>query len=372
MFLFEERCVTEKFMPELVASLESIPLLELEQGASKRIADLFRNSGRPGLTVAKSLGGGGVSANSMAQILTWVGAHCPSLAIMMTMHHHTIAGMMAGSTFFPEMQGLLSAVAKDRLLTASAFSEGRAHAHNLDSKMSIQRTTEGFIINGSKKPCTMAHHFDLLTLGVNYVDSDLKTHIGIGMAFADNPAIERRNFWATNYLSASDSHEIIFSDLFVPNSLMCLNSQIDQQLDPTQHGIGENLFAIWFQLLAAASYLGMASGLAKRALDHNKGSLDDRAMLLIDLQGASAALQGLANQISANKFGPRDLARAQSIRFSVQEAIHRVSTRAFEILGGIAFLASEEPAYLLVATRLLAFHPTSKLANASYLCQKFS
>ncbi|WP_411392712.1 hypothetical protein [Pseudomonas sp. MPB23] len=372
MLLQEERNCAFVLMPEMVAFLESASLLELEQGESQLLARQFRAFGQPGLTVTKALGGGGASAVEMAQLQTWVGAHCPSLAMMMTMHHHTVAGMMAGMQFFPDIQGLLTTVAREKLLVASGFSEGRTQTPILESRMAVKKHAEGYVVNGSKKPCTMTHHFDAITFGVNYVDPEGRSHVGIGMGFADDPGIERKTFWSVPYLQAADSHEVVFNNLFVPEAMMCFSTAVDDQLEDAQHGMGNNLCAIWFQLLASASYLGMASALATRALSGHKGSQDDRAMLLIDLQGATMALRGLAASIDEQRFSHADLARAQATRFCVQEAVNRIASRSFDILGGMTFMSSEEVAYLLVVTRLLAFHPTSRLASTAFLCEQLS
>lgn len=95
-------------------------------------------------------------------------------------------------------------------------------------------------------------------------------------------------------------------------------------------------------------------------------------MLLIDLQGATMALRGLAASIDEQRFSHADLARAQATRFCVQEAVNRIASRSFDILGGMTFMSSEEVAYLLVVTRLLAFHPTSRLASTAFLCEQLS
>ncbi|NNA92265.1 acyl-CoA dehydrogenase family protein [Pseudomonas gessardii] len=350
--------------------LETTSLLDFERGESQRLADMLQRVGQPALTIAKELGGAGASALSMAQLHTWVGAHCPSLAIMMTMHHHTVAGMMAARHFFPDIQGLLGLIARDNLLVASGFAEGRTNTHISESTMAVEKTLDGYLVNGSKKPCTMTHHFDVITFGVNYLDPQGQTQIGIGVGFAEDPSIERKKFWSVPYLQAADSHEVTFNNLLVPEAMMCFSTAIDDQLDDAQQGTGNHLFAIWFQLLASASYLGMASALAARALAGNKGSPDDRALLLIDQQGATMALRGLAASIDDNRFLRSDLARAQATRFSIQEAVNRISTRAFEILGGMAFMSSEDVAYLRVATGLLAFHPTSRLASTHFLCEQ--
>jgi len=48
----------------------------------------------------------------------------------------------------------------------------------------------------------------------------------------------------------------------------------------------------------------------------------------------------------------------------VQRAIEQVSSRAAELLGGMAFINSPDVSYLLAASRALAFHPPSRLSIA--------
>ncbi|HYL05012.1 MAG TPA: acyl-CoA dehydrogenase, partial [Thermoanaerobaculia bacterium] len=55
------------------------------------------------------------------------------------------------------------------------------------------------------------------------------------------------------------------------------------------------------------------------------------------------------------------------VRFAVQQAIERVAAHAAELLGGMAFITSPDVAYLLAASRALAFHPPSRLSVAAAL-----
>jgi isobutylamine N-monooxygenase len=59
--------------------------------------------------------------------------------------------------------------------------------------------------------------------------------------------------------------------------------------------------------------------------------------------------------------------RSLFARYTVQEALMRMSGRAAEMLGGIAFVTSERIGYLIAAVRCLAFHPPSKAAVRSSL-----
>jgi len=63
----------------------------------------------------------------------------------------------------------------------------------------------------------------------------------------------------------------------------------------------------------------------------------------------------------------RDLARAVLVRYAVQGSIERATNLAIEVLGGLAFLGSPEPAYLLAASRGLGLHPPARAAATERL-----
>jgi hypothetical protein len=51
----------------------------------------------------------------------------------------------------------------------------------------------------------------------------------------------------------------------------------------------------------------------------------------------------------------------------VQGTIERSTNLAVELLGGMAFIASDEVAYLLAASRAICFHPISRAAATPLL-----
>lgn len=63
--------------------------------------------------------------------------------------------------------------------------------------------------------------------------------------------------------------------------------------------------------------------------------------------------------------GNHELGRLLLVRYSVQAAIDRAACLAVELLGGNAFIASPEVAYLFSATRGLSLHPPARAAAAT-------
>jgi len=121
---------------------------------------------------------------------------------------------------------------------------------------------------------------------------------------------------------------------------------------------------VWFELLISASYLGAATNLAERAIARGRGSDEDRAGLAIELEAVAAALEQVASTTATAGDNDALLARALYARFATERAIERVVMPAAAALGGMSFIESPEVAYLLGATRALAFHPPSRGAAA--------
>ncbi len=162
-------------------------------------------------------------------------------------------------------------------------------------------------------------------------------------------------------LAGAESDQLILRDVFVPKDQLFF-PEVDDALDAVEAG-----GFLWFELLVSASYLGVASALVERALGTSKGEAGERVQLAIEVEGAMAALEGVALAMAQGERGEEILVRSLFVRFSVQQAIERAVARATELLGGMAFIRSSEVAYFLAASRALAFHPPSRLSVAEAL-----
>jgi hypothetical protein len=123
---------------------------------------------------------------------------------------------------------------------------------------------------------------------------------------------------------------------------------------------------VWFELLIATCYVGIASNLVERVLLSGRGSAEERVRLAIETEGAMSALEAIARSMCAGEYGNDELARTLLVRFAVQEATQRVASLAVELLGG-DFFRSPEVAYLLAATRVLSIHPPARMSASKHL-----
>jgi alkylation response protein AidB-like acyl-CoA dehydrogenase len=360
-FLKQERTVLTKFLPELDEKLAHIPLLEMEKPQNPAI-QIFRELGGPGLLIPTKYKGLGATPLEAVRVQRAIATRAPSLAIATTMHHFSIATIVemiaqSSGTGFEWM--LLEGIAQQNLYVASGFAEGKTGTGILSPHMQVKRTANGVTVSGSKKPCSLAISMDLLTASVSIPNkSGDGSELAVVTIPATTPGIERRPFWTNSVLAGAESDEVILHDVKVPEQLISYTGS-SENLDYVQtRGF------IWFELLISASYLGIASALVERTIAASKGTPSERTLLGIEVEGAMAALEGVAQSMMVGNSdqGNDQLARTLFVRYAVQRAIERVTAHAVELLGGMAFISSPEVAYLFAAARLLAFHPPSRLS----------
>jgi hypothetical protein len=77
-----------------------------------------------------------------------------------------------------------------------------------------------------------------------------------------------------------------------------------------------------------------------------------------------AALENIARRMAAEPCDQQLLGDALLVRYAVQDAIARAVPRALELLGGMAFIGSDDLGYLAAAVNALGFHPPSRTRMA--------
>jgi alkylation response protein AidB-like acyl-CoA dehydrogenase len=362
-FMAAERRTLEAYLPGLDRSLAQSPFMELESPQSQGIA-LFRECGGPGLLVPKGMAGLGATPLEAVRIQRAIASRSPSLGIATTMHQFSLVTFVE---LCRERKGpeafLLEAIARQRLLIASGFAEGRSGVGILAATMRARRTATGFIVNGSKKPCSLSRSMDLLTASVMVEAQDgADAAFAVVLIPAKSEGIERQPFWRNWVLGGAESDEIILKDVVVPEQLAWVSGG-QAQMDSIQ-----TCGFLWFEMLIAASYLGVASALAERVFVAGRGHHGDRALLGVELEGTMAALEGVAQRMAAGELGPEVLARMLFVRYAAERAIERASDLAVALLGGMAFIQSGDISYLLAASRGLAFHPPARTSMSQHLC----
>jgi alkylation response protein AidB-like acyl-CoA dehydrogenase len=355
-FMSRERTVLERALPGLAARILELPLLDREKSGSGLVG-MFRDAGGPGLAVPSDYSGAGLDAVDILRVQRALGALSPSLAVATTMHSFSVAALaeFCRSSEGPEWM-MLEAVASGNRLVASGFAEGRPGQGILAPVLTARQEGRTIKLSGSKKPCSLSHSMDILTASFMLIDGDNRERIALAMIPASSPGLERRPFWNSWVLAGAESDEVILKDVEVEERAIVASNPAE---DGTLSEVDARGF-LWFELLIGASYLGVASALAERAIQSGKGSAPDRVVPAMELEGAMAALEGLGRALDAHEDALDLLARSLLVRYMCQEAVSRSVSRAMETLGGIAFIGSSEVAYLLAAAHALAVHPPSR------------
>ncbi|MCA9710884.1 MAG: acyl-CoA/acyl-ACP dehydrogenase [Myxococcales bacterium] len=358
-----ERATLTRYLPELAPRLGATPLMTLEEPGSGAI-QAFRECHGPGLLIPRELGGLGATALDAVRIHRVLGSLSPSMAVATTMHDFTVVTLVEFGIFGGDegCAALLQAVADNDMLMASGFAEGRSGTNILAATMEARQTEDGgYVLAGSKKPCSLSRSMDLLSGSAILRCEGAPPRRAIVLVPADTPGLERRPFWGSSVLTAAESEEVVLDGVVIPGDLLFFPDKEDE-LDAV-----EVAGYVWFQLLVTASYVGVATALVERALASGKGGASERERLAIEIEGAMSALEGVARALDAREPSEDLLPRALLVRYSVQRSIERAAMEAAELLGGMAFISSPEVAYLLAASRALAFHPPSRLGSAEPL-----
>ncbi|MFD9796702.1 acyl-CoA dehydrogenase family protein [Streptomyces sp. NPDC059070] len=362
-FLHQERSAFQTFMPGLDTSLARYPLAELERAPSPAIP-AFREAGGPGLLVPTRHGGAGAGPLEAVRVQRAVGARCPSLAVATTMHHFSIAGLGQAAAQTAGVDGpeapLLEAVARDRLLVASAFAEGNTGQNILRPHITAERRAGRIVVNGSKMPCSLSRSMDLLTASVALADETGTERLAIALIPARTPGVEVRPFWGTPVLAGAESDQVVLTDVELDPEMVLVT---EVGVDAVPDALNTAGF-LWFELLLTAGYLGVASALALRVLERPGAADTDPTPFFVDLDAAMLAVEAVARAMEAEEWDDTLLVAALTARYAAQDAIARTTRDCLAALGGMAFISSSDGSYLAAAAAGLTFHPPSRARMA--------
>lgn len=362
-----DRC--EVHLPGLYSALAEVPLLELERPGNPGL-ELFRKFGGPALVIPRGYRGLGVDPLDAVAVVRAVASVAPSLAVATAMHHFSVATLftLAGSARAGTEWALLEGIADQNLLVSSGFAEGRAGQGILSPTVRATPVDRGFVVNGSKRPCSMAVSMNLLSASATVPTPDGRNRLVVLLIPAETPGISVHPFWDSDILAGAESDEVRLDNVFVDERLV-LTTSVDEQgrIDELQ-----TVGFIWFELLICACYLGMASALVERVFTAGRAGAETLSRLGVRLETATLLLESVAHLLIDGRSDNAALTKAMIARFGVQDALGDVATGAVEALGGIAFITEPEIAYLASAIRCLGFHPPSRSACGSGLAESLS
>ncbi|WP_171166543.1 acyl-CoA/acyl-ACP dehydrogenase [Streptomyces sp. I05A-00742] len=348
-FLERERAVVARLLPGLDESLRAVPLAELE-GADGPGLVLFRDSGCPGLLVPAARRGLGATAVEALRVQRALGARAPWLAAASALHHFSTAALLAQVTGDRDPEWMLvEGVAADNRLVAFGFAEERPGAGILAPVTTATVGADGLRIGGVTRTCGLAGAMDLLVVGVMTprTDGGPGEEPAVALVPAESEGVSVDG-------AGTDDERVTLDDVLVAPELVVTASAADGRPDPLTAGFA------WFQLLATGGCLGAASALVERVLRDDRVPESERVGLLVEVEGAMSAAEGIARHLDDDGPDESTLAHALYVRYSVQDALSRIVPRTVELLGGLGTTASDEVARLADRANALERHPAAR------------
>lgn len=362
----------EKYHPGLCSALDALTLAERESRGSP-VIELFRDCGGPALLVPPEYAGAGVDALQAVRVMRGLSSSSPSLGAAAVMHHFTVAMLFAlartSGRLTERQTEVLASVAPKGLLMASGWAEGNPNQNILLPALVAQPDGDGWLLNGSKKPCSLSGSMDLLTASVALEDgSGGGSSLAVALVPAGTVGISVHPFWRSDILAGAQSDEVRLSDVRLPDELLIRTLPDDPgRLDDLQ-----TAGFVWFILLVSSVYLGAASALAEKVVTGGRGSSTDRAAVAIGVESAVHQLEGVARAVDSGLSGDDAVAAVLTVRYGMQSVLANAVDLGVELLGGINFIRSSDTAYLASVVRALAFHPPSRTSAAEPLLAYFA
>lgn len=369
-FLARERGTLARCLPGLAGALAAHGFAALETPGGPGLAE-FRAHGGAGLLIPTEHAGCGASLVDALRVQRALAALSPSLAIATTMHHFSVASLVAADRLVGGFEWLLlEAIARDRLLLASGFAEGKAGQGILAPDLEVELRDDEILVSGSKKPCSLAHSMDMLTASLALPSRvSGRPQLAVALIPAKASGVSVKPFWTSPYLVATESDEVVLERVAVPERLIVRTDAGPDDAPDVLQTVG----FVWFELLMAACYLGIASALVERVLASSRVPASIRAGLIVELEAAMIVLEAAGTDAFPDAAGRQEaLARALVARFAAQDTIARVVPRTLEALGGVAWMTAPEIAYLANCAAALTFHPPTRHRAAEPLCDYFA
>ncbi|MFI7231460.1 hypothetical protein ACIBO5_50370 [Nonomuraea angiospora] len=308
-----------------------------------------------GLLVPSAQTGVGATAVDALRVQRALGSRSPSLAVATTTHHFSI-GTLIGLVPYDEnpdfgwAADFLKCTADENVLVASSFAEERLDAGILSSSLTAteEEYPEGVLVSGMTRPYGLARVMDLLLADVmvSRVEGQGEER-ALVMVNTSSEGVS-----GTSYNPGTgQSGQVTFDD--VPVESWVWASNIDKPVD-----VLLTAGFTWFQLLMTGSYLGAASALVERVLLDNRMPETERIRLLMEVERAMLAAEGVARRIDDGGGADEStLADSLYVRYGVQDTLSRVVPRAVELLGDLESTAAEEVGYLATYADGLAQYP---------------
>lgn len=342
----------------------------------------MRRAGLLRLTLPEELGGQGATQAELLPVLERLAMGDGATALAVTMHLSPLGQWSSvwRRTKEPRLEGFLRAAARDELVWASVTSEIGMPNLMTDARATVTRVDGGWVLNGRKNFGTNTSVATHCSTTARYEDPERGPRLMLFRVALDDPAVTIHQTWDTMGMRATQSNDVEFTDLFVPDEGLVHSLPVGH-LDAR---VLETVFA-WAMPAFGAVYNGIAGG----ALDWVEQRLRHRGTppgpVAVD---AVAECEILFEQSRTALYRHADLVSSGALveHFEVQEAIAQcafvkyvctnnaaaILSKLVEVVGGASYtraLPFERMWRDVQAGRFMPFanHPARELIGSTAL-----
>ncbi|MFQ6607887.1 MAG: acyl-CoA dehydrogenase family protein [Fidelibacterota bacterium] len=342
LFFTEEHLMLRNMVREF-ATNELVPVaaeLDLKAQFPYEIVAKMAELGLMGIPIPEEYGGAGMDYVAYVTAVHELGKVCASTAI--TMAAHTSLGttpiLLAGTE--EQKQKYLPLLASGKMIGAFGLTEPEAGSDAGATRTTAIRKGNEWIINGSKIFTTNAGVAGLITVTAKTVVASEVTGIGAFIIEADNPGLniapaEKKMGW-----KASDTRQIYFEDLHVPESNL---------LGEPADGFKTFLKTLTGgRISVGALSVGTAEGAYEAALKystereafgrpiHRFQSIGFKlADMATDIEAAKLLVYNAAHKYDSGQDTTKEAAMA---KLFASEAAMKIATDAIQIFGGYGYI----------------------------------
>jgi alkylation response protein AidB-like acyl-CoA dehydrogenase len=329
----------------------------------------LREAGYLAAAVPVHLGGWGLDLAEMAASQRRLARYAPATALAMTMHSYWVGMAVelerSGDT---SLRWLLEAAIAGEVIAA-----GHAESGNdipvLLSTARAERVEGGYRLTGRKQFGSNGPAWTWL--GAHAIDPDAPGGPQTVHAFVErtSPGVSVVETWDTLGMRATQSHDTVLHNVFVPDARIGRVVPAGDASDPFIV-----LLAMWPLSLIAAVYLGIADRaleLAVRGATRKKSIAIARdfyaynpfvqhqiAEMFLELDAASATLERFVDDwVAQVDHGDAWVPKVYATKWRAVEAAKRVVDVALDVVGGAGMFRSNELERLYRDVRCGGFHP---------------
>jgi acyl-CoA dehydrogenase len=316
----------------------------------------LRESGYLALAVPTELGGMGATIGQVAMAQAEMARHDASAALAVSMHLHiTLFGAWRYRRQMPGAEGMLRRVVDDRIVLVSTGGSDFTRPNGTATKVD-----GGYRVSGRKVFASQVPAGDVFSTMFTYDDPEAGRRVLAMSVPVRADGVEIVETWDTIGMRGTGSHDVVMTDVFVPDAAVASNRPWGT-LDPPLMAIAANAMPV-----ITGVYLGVAEAARDIVIARTAGTekaldpLVQRLAGLLDykLRVARWALTGAITEIGDDPAPTMDnfVRVMQAKRAVAEEAVSACDT-VLEIAGGASYFRKLGVEQAVRDVRGVLFHP---------------